>query len=105
MLNKIIITILLLSQIIFSVGCESNAVRREEAFTKHAQWSEYDKKLIADGMINLGMSKEQVRAAWGQPCQECLGTKKYETGIESWEYQTQVVFFGKDGVVTKWVER
>ena len=98
------IILLFLGVMIINTGCESNAVRREEAFTQHTEWSEHDKKLIADSMINYGMTKEQVRAAWGQPCGECLGTKKYDSGVESWEYQTQVVFFNKEGKVTRWVE-
>lgn len=105
MFKKQYIFIALLGSMVMTIGCESNAVRTEEAFSQHSEWSEFDKKLIADGMINKGMSKEQVRAAWGQPCKECLGTKIYESGIESWEYQTQVVFFDKDGKVSKWTRR
>lgn len=105
MYEKATIISLLFCLIVVIVGCESNAVRREEAYIKNPDWSELDKKMIAQGMINRGMTKEQVRAAWGQPCQECLGTKIYDSGIESWEYQTQVVFFDKAGKVTRWVER
>jgi hypothetical protein len=91
--------------LILNSACESNAVRHEEAFEKHPQWSEQDKQLISQGMINYGMSKAQVRAAWGKYCKSCPGTKKFETGRESWEYQTQVVFFDKEGKVIRWVKR
>lgn len=105
MYKKISITFLLLAPMVMNIGCESNAVRREEAFTRHSEWSEFDKKMIAEGMIYPGMTKDQVRAAWGQPCKECLGSKKFSSGVESWEFQTQVVIFDKAGKVTKWVER
>jgi len=86
-------------------GCESTAVRHEEAFTKHQEWTEADKLMISQGMIREGFTKEQVRAAWGKPCMICTGTKIYETGVESWEVGTQVVFFNKDGIVTRWTDR
>lgn len=102
--KKISITALFIL-ILLNVACESNAVRHEEAFEINPQWSEQDKKLISEGMINYGMSKAQVRAAWGKYCLNCPGTKKYTTGRESWEYQTQVVFFDEAGKVTRWVRR
>lgn len=99
------IVLLSLTLIIVSTGCESNAVRKELAYNQHSEWSHYDKKLISDGMINKGMNKEQVKAAWGNPCFSCLGTKIYDNKVESWEYKTQVVFFDSVGNVTHWVER
>lgn len=95
----------MLSLLIMTAGCESNAVRKEQAMAQHAEWSSYDKKLISEGMINKGMDKAQVKAAWGKPCVGCTGTKMYDTGVESWEYKTQVVFFDTQGKVTRWVRR
>lgn len=100
--GRIIVSLFL---IIAITGCESNAVRKEQAFAQHSHWSSYDKKLISEGVINKGMDKEQVKAAWGGPCSSCTGTKNHESGVISWEYKTQVVFFDKQGKVTHWVER
>ena len=100
--NQFFSTVLMVS-VVFLAACESAAVRHEEAFSKHPEWSETDKRLIEKGMINYGMTMEQVRAAWGRPCQTCTGTRKYESGVISWEYGTQVVFFDRDGKVTRWV--
>lgn len=86
-------------------GCESNAARHEEAFSKHQEWSEADRLMISQGLIRKGMTRDQVRAAWGKPCMTCTGTKKYENGVQSWEFHTQVVFFDKDDIVTRWVDR
>ncbi len=102
---KNIVYVLLLAFIMLNVACESNPARYEEAFAKNAQWSEQDKRLISEGMINYDMTKDQVKAAWGKPCGDCPGTRKYDTGTESWEYQTQVVFFNEQGKVTRWVKR
>jgi len=105
MQKKTSLIILLFCFIFISVGCESNAVRRDEASSQHPEWSDYDKQMIAGGMIRPGMTKDQVRASWGKPCGNCTGTKIHDSGVESWEYQTQVVFFDKNGKVTRWVER
>ena len=91
-MNKNTSLIILSLLLITTIGCESNAVRKEQAFAQHSQWSSYDKKLISEGMINKGMDKEQVKAAWGRQCSSCTGTKNYESGVTSWEYKTQVVF-------------
>jgi len=106
MMNKVFYTVVLfLALTIVITGCESNAARKELAFEQHSDWNEYDKKMISEGMIRKDMTKEQVQAAWGKHCDTCLGSKVYQTGVESWEYKTQVVFFNKQGRVTHWVER
>jgi len=103
--KKLSIIPILIVTALFINACESNAARHEEAFTKHQEWSEADKLMITQGLIRSGMTKEQVRAAWGKPCMTCTGTKVYESGVQSWEFHTQVVFFDKDGIVTRWTGR
>lgn len=104
-MNKTIGILSVLALMFTLTACESNAVRHEEAFSKHQEWTEKDKQLISSGYVVNGMSKEMVRAAWGKPCETCTGTKKFETGVESWEFKNQVVFFDKDGKVTRVVDR
>ncbi len=86
------------------LGCETHRVKSEEIIAQHPQWDEQTVAHIRQGMLLEGMNKEQVRAAWGEHCQTCPGTRKYEWG-ETWEYQTQVVFFDKTGKVTKFEKK
>ncbi len=82
-------------------ACEVAPVRREDYIAKHPEWEPKMVELIRAGMIAKGMTKEQVRAAWGRPCWLCQGTTKGPWG-EAWEFDTQVVFFDSQGKVTRW---
>jgi len=82
-------------------GCENAPVRREETLHMHPEWSSEHAQLVRAGYLAKGMNQDQVRAAWGRPCWSCVGTTKGDWG-EAWEYATQVVFFDKDGKVTRW---
>lgn len=97
---KAIWIVLLLSNFLL-IACENAPVRREELLAQHPEWDPQMQKLIREGYLVKGMSKDQVRAAWGRACWSCTGTKKGDWG-EAWEYSTQVVFFDKDGLVTRW---
>ena len=103
---------LLLGGLIFSllIGCESPPVRREQLLAEN-NWPEEMKALIRKGYLAKGMSKDQVKAAWGNPCYSCTGTTGEEGsfGIKdddkwgaAWEYQTQIVFFNQQGKVVRW---
>ncbi len=85
----------------FLTACEVAPVRREDYIAKHPEWEPKMVELIRAGMIAKGMTKEQVRAAWGRPCWQCQGTTKGPWG-SSWEFDTQVVFFDLHGRVTRW---
>ncbi len=82
------------------VACENAPVRREELLTQHPDWNSKTVKLIRDGKIFIGMTKDQVRATWGRHCFTCQGTTEGTEG-ESWEYATQVVFFDNKGKVVR----
>lgn len=97
-MNKNIYLFLL---IIFLQACESPPVRREEMIAANPAWDNDAVQMIREGFIQKGMTKDQVRAAWGRACITCTGTTKGDFG-ESWEYQTQIVFFDPQGRVTRW---
>ena len=94
-------TILLALVIMILTACETAPVRREDYIAEHPEWNSEMVKLIQAGMISKGMTKEQVRAAWGRHCYTCQGTKSGEWG-ESLEFITQIVFFDTNGRVTRW---
>lgn len=87
--------------VLLLVACENAPVRREESIFQHPEWDETSVRMIREGKIIKGMTQEQVRVAWGRHCLTCQGTRTGGWG-ESWEYQTQVVFFDTDGRVTRW---
>ncbi len=96
-IGSIISLILLLTTL---VACENAPIRREELLVQHPDWDSKTIKLIRDGKIFIGMTKDQVRASWGRYCLTCQGTTEGTWG-ESWEYATQVVFFDSKGKVVR----
>lgn len=65
---------------------------------------------IKHGEIMLGMTKAEVRAAWGDPCGWCYGTTHNSWG-DSWEYNVfgtgsmgagtgTIIYFDADGNVS-----
>lgn len=93
--------------ILFSLllmACENQPVRREEMVAQHPEWDNDTVTLIKNGYLAVGMTQDQVRAAWGKACWSCTGTTKGPWG-EAWEYSTQVVFFDTSGKVTRWTQK
>jgi hypothetical protein len=82
------------------IACENAPTRREDLLAQHPEWDAKTINVIRDGKISMGMTKEQVRAAWGRHCSTCPGTEKNPRG-ESWEYATQVVFFNTEDKVVR----
>ncbi len=85
-------------------GCSNSTLRPAVYVANHPDWTTKDVKLIQSGMISTGMSKQQVKAAWGKPGWYYTGTAIHHWG-ESWEYPTQIVFFDREGNVTEWRDR
>lgn len=86
------------------LACENAPVRRQDLVAKHPEWDSKLVALIQNGYLGKGMTQEQVRAAWGAPCEKCTGTVTAEWG-SAWEYPTQVVFFDTEGKVTRWTAK
>jgi len=99
--------ILLFTIIVGLLACESPPIRRSQLIAEHPEWKGETINMINEGFILKGMTSDQVRAAWGYPCWTCTGTIKddeWENWL-SWEYPTQVVFFDKQGKVTRWTKK
>lgn len=89
---------LIIAGFIFGLlACEAPPVRRYEMIAEHPEWTPETVKLIEQGFVDKGMTREQVKAAWGRPCYSCAGTVM----DQSWEYQTQIVIFDAQGRVIK----
>lgn len=90
-----------------TVGCESPPIRRADFISDNPEWSQRHKDVITEGYLLVGMSLDQVRAAWGRPCYLCTGTywSISQHQWASWEYQTQIIFFDEDEKVSRWGDK
>lgn len=73
--------------------------QREEILAQHPKWPRKYVKIINEGRIEKGMSKEMIRAAWGDPVNTVVNDK--EKGITKWEFGTllkKTVIFEDDQV-------
>ena len=95
-------------------GCatEYGVIERANVAAAHPEWSEQVRQDVAAGQIRVGMTKDQVLAAWGQPCTPCRGTRSTSAG-DWWEYNKlwpsrlhhgagTYLFFGNDGKLRYW---
>lgn len=72
------------------------------------------KSSVKENKITIGMTKEQVVAAWGNPCGYCYGTRENSHG-SVWEYNPfgtgrysigagTYLYFGIDGKLRYWTK-
>ena len=87
----------------------AKAAAREEAgflktsagkvWQKHKDWDRDICKVVAGRMVRIGMTAEQVRAAWGKPGH--INSTIYRSGThEQWVYRDSQYVYLEDGVVT-----
>ena len=95
-------------------GCgiiEENAIRKE-VLANDMNMSPEFRHAIWDKKIMVGMSKDQVRASWGNPCWHCYGTRESSYG-DTWEYNIfgtgsngigggTYLFFDRRGKLKSW---
>lgn len=84
------------------------AKRQEEQFlkskagriwAKHNDWSRETCEVIAQGKIGVGMTADQVRAAWGKP--ERINSSLYASGThEQWVYRGDQYVYFENGIMT-----
>lgn len=96
--------VLLLISIFLLLSCSYTL--REELLEEHPEWSEKHVKMIEEGNITEGMSKDMVLAAWGHPKRDSEVAEPsfsyrwvYETATPR-SYSSTYVYF-KDGKVVK----
>ena len=96
---------------IMLTGCVSPA-QRADFVNAHPKISDEYKQAILHGQIMKGITKDEVRASWGNPCSYCYGTTHNSWG-DSWEYNVfgsgsygagngTYVYFDGSGHVTGW---
>lgn len=80
------LTIALISLSLLLGGCgttRENKIKEEVLVDPHMP--EEIRSAIDQRDLVVGMTKEQVIAAWGVPCKWCFGTRKSPSG-DTWEY-------------------
>ena len=91
-------------------GCAGNETRRQvlaDPATPPAI-----RQAIEQEKIRVGMTKQQVIAAWGPPCGYCYGTRESSWG-DTWEYNVfgttssgigrgTYLYFDRTGTLTGW---
>lgn len=63
---------------------------------EYADWSIADCEAIAGRKIHIGMTSEQVKAAWGKP-KSVNGTTSSRGTQEQWVYACNYAYFDEDG--------
>lgn len=68
-------------------------------WAKHKDWSPVDCELIAKRNARIGMTADQVRAAWGKPAS--INSSVYASGThEQWVYGSNQYVYFENGVMT-----
>lgn len=101
-MKKIIFLISLSLFSFYLYGCSSPTLTRHQLLANNPQWDESIRGYIKEGMISKGMTEEQVKGAWGDPCYSCEGTTLIGK-TKSLDYSTRIIFFNEQGRVTEWV--
>lgn len=77
---------LLLVILIFVFSCGTAwELRRQDYVSNHLELDSITKNYILNGIIAIGMTKEEVIASWGEPYE----VKKIDESSETWVYGRQ----------------
>jgi hypothetical protein len=80
-----------------------NEQRRDDYLSAHPEIDPTTRSLIQNGRVAAGMTKDEVRAAWGSPPPDCPGW--HSNLMEIWDYchhpGRTLVVFDQHGRVSK----
>ena len=85
-------------------GFYAENLYRQEIINRHPEWSEKIKQAILKGSVSMGMTKQQAKAAWGEPYK--INRTVTQSGIhEQWVYNQvgalSFLYFDND-ILTSW---
>lgn len=66
-------------------GYYAENMYRKEIVRRHPEWPEKTRQAILRGSVRIGMTKQQARAAWGEPYKVNRTVTQYGTH-EQWVY-------------------
>ncbi len=85
----------------YALYSRSTLRRVEYCFKNRASLNSEKTSLILDGIIRIGMNKEEVVASWGQP-KDINRTVTSLSGHEQWVYDDNDYLYFEDGILTSW---
>jgi hypothetical protein len=85
-------------------GFYAENLYRQEIVNRHPEWPEKVKQAILKGSVSMNMTKQQARAAWGEPYK--INRTVTQSGIhEQWVYNCvgalSFLYFEND-ILTSW---
>lgn len=92
--NRLAIALIIVIILLQGCGATRENQIRQEVLSDTSMPAEI-RRAIDQKELVVGMTKEQVIAAWGLPCKWCYGTRKSPSG-DTWEYN----LIGSDLLVT-----
>ena len=92
----LISTILLMAVI----GCKPSTTARLKYADDHPYLSERVRQSIIEGKVHVGMTTEQVLAAWGKPRRKNISGGQYGSR-EQWVYTSTYLYF-EGGILTSY---
>lgn len=75
---------IIVTLILFSCGSIQNL--QDKIISEHPEWSIKEVEKIRNGEIDLGMTKEMVKAAWGKPRYINETDSQYTGKVTAWSY-------------------
>ena len=97
--------IVIILSLIFLQACVTPQTRRQDYVDEHPDLSADISSSILKGEIAKGMSREDVRAAWGDPERETLSlTENENQNQEIWSYYTPVGRFTEGTVILTFMD-
>lgn len=88
----------------YNAGFYAENLYRQEFVRRHPEWPDEIKQAILKGKVRIGMTKEQARAAWGEPTK--VNRTVTQSGVHGqWVYNCvgalSFLYFEND-ILTSW---
>lgn len=84
-----------------AVGCYfTDSGRQESYINEHPSTSLDIKKLILEGLIDVGMTREQIIASWGKPQRVTITTTRSNKIFSTLHYIRTFIYLENDIVTT-----
>jgi len=87
------------------VSEKEKTLLRQEIIRRHPEWPEDIKRVVLEGNIQIGMTKEQLLASWGDPdnINRSVGSwGVHEQWIYAASYYKQIYVYVENGILTSW---
>lgn len=87
---------MVLAGLLFS-ACSAPEGRAQQRRAAFARLLPADQKLVLQGRVRVGMSKEAVHVAWGEPSRQVESGAAKEAAVDTWIYVRQISVYAPLG--------